>query len=117
MTDYKALYEAECKHDRDERDKVAALEAWKNLESFNEWSNADRKQTLDQFFSTPPAPPEPSGLWACWAEGWDDAAAISVVHGYIPTPISWERTPIPASMTAGEIARLTAGDCRRMKGE
>jgi hypothetical protein len=27
MTDYKALYEAECKHDRDERAKIAALEA------------------------------------------------------------------------------------------
>jgi len=27
MTDYKALYDAECKHDRDERAKVAALEA------------------------------------------------------------------------------------------
>lgn len=63
----------------------------------------------------PDMPIEPSGLWACWANCWGDEEPIVVRLGHLGDAQKY--FPIPASMTAAEIARLTVGDCRRMKGE
>jgi hypothetical protein len=63
----------------------------------------------------PLTPPEPSGLWAWWNDGLEDRAHPWLA---IESKPSWiHALQLPASMTAGEIAQLRVGDCRRMKGE
>jgi hypothetical protein len=61
-----------------------------------------------------PAPPEPSGLWACWSVLSPDTGVPSLGRREWP---GHDTVQLPASMTAREIARLTVGDCRRMEGE
>jgi hypothetical protein len=58
------------------------------------------------------APPEPSGLWACWGHRQKDFEVPTMSNA---RPVFGASYQLPALMTAGEIAGLTVGDCRWMK--
>lgn len=65
-----------------------------------------------------PKTPEPSGLWACWfGPAHDTQAPVISVSKLSEIWPNYHGVQLPASMTAREIAALTVGDCRRMKGK